>query len=612
MTDWNAFVDGAQHFHRGNYAKSEEILTRLLLERSDWKDVALVLALAQLRQAKFSNARWGFLRTLCMAPDQPMAWEMYGQCFAHMNLPERGEEMFRRCLSLKSSSVASLRSLGQILVTRGQWDEAERLLRRLVDIEPFNFIGHYLLGMCRASTGDREGAERRLRFAIVGGLSAHHLPYALLGYGRCLAGRGRNGEAIAVLQWSLRFMPELLDAQMALADLDIGGVQSSGDGHPVFLEDVRATAQYVDYRGGREFGRPFRILARIGAHPFGHFIVGTVFAATIKQQFSKSHLTLEWRSGRAYKRDIVSINPHIDDAICCDDDGFAESEAAAGRPNPRGAWDDSWFDLVLHPSMAIDVRLTAFEDSARLAIPTAQVAQLADRLAAMGVRPDRWFCTLHYREPTWEHWLSTPVRDIEPETYRNLAEAIVARLGGQVVRIGHRGMMPFPEIDGFVDLSAESTMMQAFAVSRSRFLVAGPSGPSALGPALHVPTLVTNAVSMSGVWRRADSLLTQHLVTPGGKRVTQARAIRQGMYSTSSMKYLLEQKGYRLVRNNLDEMIAAVSLVSDGNSEIRDWREPGPEPASRPPNQIVWPPPLSRPWRMLEFPELAPRFAVLD
>lgn len=64
------------------------------------------------------------------------------------------------------------------------------------------------------------------------------------------------------------------------------------------------------------------------------------------------------------------------------------------------------------------------------------------------------------------------------------------------MRLGHPGISPAP--DGVVDLSGEpdSALLQAYAVARSRFMIATPSGPLAFAHSFHCDVAIVNAVDL--------------------------------------------------------------------------------------------------------------------
>ncbi|MBM3598442.1 MAG: tetratricopeptide repeat protein [Alphaproteobacteria bacterium] len=395
-TPGEVLVQAAQLGMRGEHAGAEALLRRLVDARPEEKAAHLLLALAMTNQGKAVDAIPQLRRALCMDPTQELCWRVYGECLVKSGEADQAELAVRCCLALSRNSSWSLRQLTHILVAHERWDEAEALARRLLEPRPFDFDGHYSLGLCLVARKDWANAGSHFLRALAGGLDSRLVPFALLGYGRAMIVSDRLPAAVAALQWSLRFDPDIWEAQTALAAIDSGSGDGAGVADPVYPNQVEAAAEFTDYRGGRTFAQRFRVYARISAKPFGHFIVGHVLAATIKKQFSKAHLTLECELDRPFKHDINTINPYIDELVVSDKsiDGVSGTKGEARVDGP-GRRDDR-FDFIVHPAMIRDIRLTSYDHAARLMIPDGLNAKLSARLADLGAKPDRWFCTMHF------------------------------------------------------------------------------------------------------------------------------------------------------------------------------------------------------------------------
>lgn len=142
-----------------------------------------------------------------------------------------------------------------------------------------------------------------------------------------------------------------------------------------------------------------------------------------------------------------------------------------------------------------------------------------------GLDANRWFCVLDYLEPGYLHRPSREHRDLDPKPFMALVEYIVETLGGQLARVGHPQMTPFPKRRGFVDLAMleDRFMLHAFAVSRVRFMVGPLTGISHLGSAMDTPTTITyctDSLYFLGVWRDQDVVLYQNLYEAGVRWVS--------------------------------------------------------------------------------------------
>jgi putative glycosyltransferase (TIGR04372 family) len=223
-------------------------------------------------------------------------------------------------------------------------------------------------------------------------------------------------------------------------------------------------------------------------------------------------------------------------------------------------------------------------------------------LLARGLKPNQWFCTLHCREPGAE---AKPhernFRDCSPHTFYAAMLHIIKKLGGQVVRMGHPGMTPFPPREGLIDLSIEgnNALLQTFAVSRSRFMLCGDSGPSAIADALHVPLALTNSVSY---WYNNDRIVvrTIDLVTPEGEVLNQEALASTAMHKLKLMKAM--KKGYKVFHPGPEEVIRLVNHIYDATADTPGWRVPDAPCARKRPNQLTWPLRPKPRWNFLPMP----------
>jgi putative glycosyltransferase (TIGR04372 family) len=130
-----------------------------------------------------------------------------------------------------------------------------------------------------------------------------------------------------------------------------------------------------------------------------------------------------------------------------------------------------------------------------------------------------------------------------------LVEYITGRLGGQVVRIGHPDMTPFPSRPGFIDLALleNNFMLHAHAVARARFLVGSLTGTSHLGSALNTPTRITNCVEppfFQSCWRDHDTALFAKLYDRDGRRVLNAEQWEKKTVGVPALLTLVKEHGY--------------------------------------------------------------------
>jgi len=308
--------------------------------------------------------------------------------------------------------------------------------------------------------------------------------------------------------------------------------------------------------------RPIVIVALMLATTLGDFIEYNLFAASFKRQFRKARLIAYYRRDRSFKDAILEMNPEIDEAWPQEDKETIKAEAFNVAPDSAS---DKGVDIVLTPSMMLRARLPSLPSLARFQVPS--VAEDAFRAlhAEAGLDPNRWFCVLHYREPSYEGRGANLDRDIDPSDPIAMTRYVIEELGGQVIRVGHPEMAAFPEIDGFLDLSRipNAIQVQAAAVRSSRFfLELSPSGPMALAPCFGVPVARCNALILAGPTTPDSIVLNQHLLDPDGNRVPIATCVEKNLLNGSVMPSILRDRGFRFRRNTLSEMKAVAAEMT--------------------------------------------------
>ena len=384
--------------------------------------------------------------------------------------------------------------------------------------------------------------------------------------------------------------------------------------------DRARSGQPVRIRAGFravESDRPFIVFAPLLDRALGDFVVRSIMAASIRQMFENAHLHVYYRNDRPYKRAIIRLNPWID--------RFWEAKGkwtlpvdyfdAAGNRTivPQDpSWDASGSrepDLFLAPTMLHPFDAGSLPHLARLRVPDGDVDRLHRELTAAGLDTGNWFCVLHYREPSYGYRGREDSRDIDPADAIAVTRYITGTLGGQVVRIGHAEMSPFPRIDGFVDLSrhTDALLLHAYAVSRARFFFeASPSGPMGLAIGFGVPIARCNDVVLGGPADAKSLLLPRQLIGPDGRRVDQALALSKSLITDKAMKEVLRSLGYRFATNSVAELEAAARDICGRTTDCPGWRVQEAVSAPTPAGHISFPLPRLRRFSIVDYQHLAP------
>ncbi len=370
-------------------------------------------------------------------------------------------------------------------------------------------------------------------------------------------------------------------------------------------QDISSNALYRDI--GRSAARPFIIKAMLKETSLGDLLSQVACLASIKRQFDHAELHIRYRDIRPYSREVLTLAPEVDTAVGIR--GHLPVWLRLGLPDTRlwhpmaraldgnkGSW-ASFCDLCVSDWMVNPRWLHAMPNVAPLRIPADRIDALTAELVEAGLDPDRWFAVMHFRASSYLSKRSGQLRNSEPEAFLALRDHIIDRLGGQVVQLGHPELEAFPPRRDFVDLSRRRDifMLQAFASSRARFMIAGPSGPLGFGWGFHVPTGLVDASDAVGGWGPAEQvILTHEVTTPQGRTMRNMELFRSGLLDYPVLRDKIRAGEDYLVRKNSAAQLAAVAdHLHAATMGLEGWRPPAPSYDGPRPNHFIWPPQTS-------------------
>jgi putative glycosyltransferase (TIGR04372 family) len=354
---------------------------------------------------------------------------------------------------------------------------------------------------------------------------------------------------------------------------------------------------------GRKPERPFTILAQTLETTLGDLISKAVFFATLKNQFDHARLRVCFRDVRPYSRKVMSLAPNFDtlDTFKGELPAWLRSRLKRDRfwrpllVDARKGAKRNFYDLVLNDWMADSRSVHGLPNVVPLRVPPELEPRLEHRLIERGLDRSRWFAVIHYRDSGYQ-WRANVggLRDSNPEAFNHLIDHVVDELGGQVVRLGHPQMQKFPERPGYVDLSRleNSFMLQAFAVSRARYFVAGPSGVAAVGWGFQVPGAVVDASDAQGGWGDMERyVLTHEVETPDRGALRNRALLDAGLLSRRPLARLIkEREGYAVRKCTGSELASVADHLHACTGDVADWRPPRQMPDAPRPNVVAWPP----------------------
>ncbi|MBM3514352.1 MAG: TIGR04372 family glycosyltransferase [Alphaproteobacteria bacterium] len=358
---------------------------------------------------------------------------------------------------------------------------------------------------------------------------------------------------------------------------------------------------------GEREDRPFRLCGLVTVESFGDYVNALVFLKTVANQFTWSDTTLLYQDNRDYKRPLLrTFGPARVIQFSATEPLPSLNLLTLFAPVELKQAFGPWFqkglqspDMVLTDSMMPPPLLCSFKPLSFLEFSPHDEETLTRQLCELGLDRDSWFCTIHYREAGYQYKsIKRNFRDTDPQVFRALRDHVIDKLGGQVVRLGHPGMTPFPPRAGYVDLSvlSNSSLLQAFAVSRSRYLLVSPSGAGALGHAFNTPTGKANVVDYWQV-NDHDLLSTVMVEMKDGRTLTQAALVDAGLDKKAMMDGLSNGSIVRVVQNPPTRLIALADQLHRETCDVEGWRAPT-APLTARPNAISWPP---RPVRRTRF-----------
>jgi len=250
----------------------------------------------------------------------------------------------------------------------------------------------------------------------------------------------------------------------------------------------------------------------------------------------------------------------------------------------------NYHDLILTSALLSTAHVADLPRCA-LRVPAELSPGLDARLQSLGLKPDRWFATMHWREPSYEFKRVSNPRDADPRGFHPLVDFVIDALGGQVVLLGHPEMhRPAPR-EGLIDLAEVEHCwnLQAHAMANARFFAGSPSGALAMAHAFLIPAAQLDTMDWYAFIDH-DIMLTPKLKLPNGVVLRQEEYFRSGwMQSAKITSALRDGIAIEIQKSTTDEMKRAIQQIYIETDGVTGWREPAATPTSRP-NRIGFPP----------------------
>ena len=153
-------------------------------------------------------------------PDYNIGWVLQGVILYELARYDEAEQVLHNAIQglplehLKHGYI----HLGHLCRERGDYDNAEKWYRKVIELDPDNAGRHIFLGMLLARKGDFSGAEASHRNAIR--CSEGAVDEGYLNLGLVLRAQERYEEALKCFEQALEITPDYKEAITAKADIE--------------------------------------------------------------------------------------------------------------------------------------------------------------------------------------------------------------------------------------------------------------------------------------------------------------------------------------------------------------------------------------------------------
>jgi Flp pilus assembly protein TadD len=139
-----------------------------------------------------------------------LAYSELGVLYLRLNELEKADEALLAALKIGPNAFAPLLNRGIVLFTARRYSEAAPVLRKAVQTNTDNMVGHYFLGQVLANLGLFDEAEKELVLSLSKGPEQFKEGYRILGV--IYSSRGEKKKAIISIETYLKLAPKAPDA----------------------------------------------------------------------------------------------------------------------------------------------------------------------------------------------------------------------------------------------------------------------------------------------------------------------------------------------------------------------------------------------------------------
>lgn len=206
---------GMAYWAQGNVRAAEREWLEVMRRDPDNMTDLTYLGMLYAKEGRFAEAEKFLRRALEVFPRNTTAHLNLGAVYAETGSTQQAESHFRAAIALSPLNSTAHNELGRLCWNAGRLEEAERLFRRSVEIEP-NVLGYDGLGDALMRRGVYDEAEGLFKLALsLDPFDSH----ARFGLGENYAASGRIAEAMREYQAGLATDPHNPEALAALEKL---------------------------------------------------------------------------------------------------------------------------------------------------------------------------------------------------------------------------------------------------------------------------------------------------------------------------------------------------------------------------------------------------------
>jgi tetratricopeptide (TPR) repeat protein len=182
-----------------------------------------LLAAELLGRGRVPEAVAQFAAATQAHPPEPTNWEGLGNALVTAGQVDRGRAILEDVLRQHPGSAKACNDLARAYILSGRADDAIRLYRRAVSLDPAFALAHYNLGDMLAQAGQFPAAEAEFRAALdawstdrATGGRGEYLPDAAFKLGLSLAEQGRVADALPFFEQATALRPGWRQAEQVL------------------------------------------------------------------------------------------------------------------------------------------------------------------------------------------------------------------------------------------------------------------------------------------------------------------------------------------------------------------------------------------------------------